>query len=887
MPVPAHDTALLPGPLADSLTGGSGPDTLEGLGGDDTLSGRGGSDLLDGGGDNDSLSGGGGNDSLIGGTGDDTLDGGSGNDTLDGGDGSDTYLAGAAGDVISDSGTFGTDTVLSLRSYALGIGLENLELLGTSNLNGTGNALNNRLQGNSGANRLNGGAGNDNLLGAAGEDTLIGGGGLDNLVGGEGKDTLFGGAGNDRLDGGAEADFLDGGEGSDTYVVDALGDIVSETGTLPGANDSVRTVLAAFTLGANLESLVFEGSGSFIGTGNALDNLILGGSDAATLHGAAGTDTLLGGSEGDMLDGGSGADSLAGGTGGDVYIVDDAGDIVSETDTLAGSIDTVHALVNAYALTANVEALVFTGSGAFSGSGNGLANSVTGASDDDTLDGGDGDDTLTGNTGADLLDGGAGADSLVGGTGSDTYVVDNAGDLVVETDTLAGSVDTVQTLLAFFAIGANVEALVFTGAGSFTGTGNGLSNRIEGAAGDDVLTGGDGLDTLTGGAGADTLFGGAGSDRLDGGTGADSLVGGTGSDTYVVDNAGDLVVETDTLAGSVDTVETSLAFFAIGANVEALVFTGAGSFTGTGNGLSNRIEGAAGDDVLTGIDGLDTLTGGAGADTLFGGAGSDRLDGGTGADSLVGGTGSDTYVVDNAGDLVVESDTLAGSVDTVQTSLTAHVLAANVEALVFTGFADVTGTGNSLANAISSGKGADTLLGLGGKDTLSAGFGSDRLLGGTGEDLLTGGDGSDGFVLEVAGGTADDDVVTDFISGSDRIIFDQGGSFLIGDGDLVLEAVLTRAASGGWASGNELVIFTQNLASLSTSAAAAAAGSATAAVAAGRDQVFVFDTGISTGIFRFTSSDGNAVVSSSELTLLATLDSCAATTTADYLTGLV
>ena len=776
MPVPAHDTALLPGPLADSLTGGSGPDTLEGLGGDDTLSGRGGSDLLDGGGDNDSLSGGGGNDSLIGGTGDDTLDGGSGNDTLDGGDGSDTYLAGAAGDVISDSGTFGTDTVLSLRSFALGIGLENLELLGTTNLNGTGNALNNRLQGNSGANRLNGGAGNDNLLGAAGEDTLIGGGGLDNLVGGEGKDTLFGGAGNDRLDGGAEADFLDGGEGSDTYVVDALGDIVSETGTLPGANDTVRTVLAAFTLGANLESLVFEGSGSFIGTGNALDNLILGGSDAATLHGAAGTDTLLGGSEGDMLDGGSGADSLAGGTGGDVYIVDDAGDIVSETDTLAGSIDTVHALVNAYALTANVEALVFTGSGAFHGTGNGLANSVAGASGDDTLEGGDGDDTLTGNTGADLLDGGTGADSLVGGTGSDTYVVDNAGDLVVETDTLAGSVDTVQTSLAFFAIGANVEALVFTGAGSFTGTGNGLSNRIEGAAGDDVLTGGDGLDTLAGGAGADTLFGGAGSDRLDGGTGADSLVGGTGNDTYVVDNAGDLVVETDTLAGSVDTVQTSLA---------------------------------------------------------------------------------------------------------------AHVLAANVEALVFTGFADVTGTGNSLANAISSGKGADTLLGLGGKDTLSAGFGSDRLLGGTGEDLLTGGDGSDGFVLEVAGGTADDDVVTDFISGSDRIIFDQGGSFLIGDGDLVLEAVLTRAASGGWGSGNELVIFTQNLASLSTSAAAAAAGSATAAVAAGRDQVFVFDTGISTGIFRFTSSDGNAVVSSSELTLLATLDSCAATTTADYLTGLV
>ena len=45
------------------------------------------------------------------------------------------------------------------------------------------------------------------------------------------------------------------------------------------------------------------------------------------------------------------------------------------------------------------------------------------------------------------------------------------------------------------------------------------------------------------------------------------------------------------------------------ANVENLVYTGVGDFTGTGNALNNTITGAGGDDTLSGRGGNDTLNG--------------------------------------------------------------------------------------------------------------------------------------------------------------------------------------------------------------------------------------------------------------------------------------
>lgn len=110
------------------------------------------------------------------------LNGGSGADTLTGGAGNDTYIVDNAGDVIQETGSDTSDSVRSWLDWTLGDKLENLTLLGTKNLDGTGNGLNNRLTGNGGANSLNGGVGNDILNGASGNDTLTGGAGADTFA---------------------------------------------------------------------------------------------------------------------------------------------------------------------------------------------------------------------------------------------------------------------------------------------------------------------------------------------------------------------------------------------------------------------------------------------------------------------------------------------------------------------------------------------------------------------------------------------------------------------------------------------------------------------------------------------------------------------------------
>jgi len=63
--------------------------------------------------------------------------------------------------------------VQSSLSYTLTDNVENLILTGTTDLNATGNALDNSITGTSGNNTLDGGAGVDAMAGGAGNDTYI------------------------------------------------------------------------------------------------------------------------------------------------------------------------------------------------------------------------------------------------------------------------------------------------------------------------------------------------------------------------------------------------------------------------------------------------------------------------------------------------------------------------------------------------------------------------------------------------------------------------------------------------------------------------------------------------------------------------------------------
>jgi trimeric autotransporter adhesin len=257
------------------INGTSGSNTLQGTNAADVINGLGSADVLNGLGGND------------------TLDGGAGSDTMDGGSGNDTFIVDSTGDQVIEAANSGTDTVRSSVTRTLETNVENLVLTGSSNLNGTGNALDNSIIGNTGRN------------------------------------TLTGGAGNDWLEGGGNRDTFVGGTGNDTYVVDSTDDAITENASA-GA-DTVRSSIA-WTLGSNLENVVLTGTANINGIGNTLAN---------ELYGNSGNNVLTGNGGSDTLNGGAGTDTLVGGAGNDTYQFGRGygADLVQENDGTSGNTD--------------------------------------------------------------------------------------------------------------------------------------------------------------------------------------------------------------------------------------------------------------------------------------------------------------------------------------------------------------------------------------------------------------------------------------------------------------------------------------------------------------------------------------------------------------------
>lgn len=799
---------LAEGATAVSGTGNSLDNTLTGNNLDNSLNGLAGNDTLDGG------------------AGNDTLDGGTGADTMSGGTGDDIYLVDDAGDSVVELSGEGRDRVVSDVDHILADNVEDLELSESgSGLSGTGNSGDNTITGNSldnslngleGADTLNGGIGSDTLDGGAGADTMTGstgddvyhvdeagdivveaqgegedrvvagidytlgdhvehldlaqgaatgtGNSLDNLITGNamdntlnglaGNDTLAGGEGNDTLDGGTGTDLLQGGTGNDNYKVHSADDTVVE---LAGEGQDKVISDIDYTLGDHLEDLKLA-QGAAAGTGNSLDNTITGNALDNSLYGLGGADTLNGGGGSDTLDGGAGADTMAGGTGDDLYLVENTGDIVAELDG-AGN-DHVRASVD-YTLLGHVERLTLE-DGALNGTGNGLAN------------------TITGNDGDNILDGQGGGDTLIGGSGNDTYRVVSQADTVIEesgqgTDTVEAEGD--------YTLSDHVENLILTGTTFSSGTGNDENN---------VITGNSGNNILNGNGGNDQLYGGAGSDRLTGGSGTDTLTGGTGDDTYVINSLEDTIVEQS--GQGMDTVESSISY-TLGAELENLTLTGSQDLLGTGNALDN---------------------------SLAGNSGNNTLDGGAGADAMTGGEGDDTYHTDDLGDFIYEND--AQGTDTeIRSHDSDYLLASNVENLILNGTVyrgngnelDNTITGNDADNNLWGREGSDSLYGHGGADQMTGDTGSDYMDGGDGNDIMSGGDGNDTLLGgagndQLQGGSGADTLKGG--AGDDTYVFGADGGVTVidssdgGDDWLIFTDDLTSDRLGFIKSGDDLIV---------------------------------------------------------------------------------
>ncbi|HEY6630837.1 MAG TPA: hypothetical protein VIZ90_05235 [Rhizobiaceae bacterium] len=413
-----------------------------------------------------------------------------------------------------------------------------------------------------------------------------------------------------------------------------------------------------------------------------------------------------------------------------------------------------------------------------------------------------GKDLLLGGAGDDYLDGGPGADTMRGGSGSDTYVVDSSSDIVDEAG--VNGTDTVRSSITFSLVNSSsvlgvLENLVLIGTSAINATGNAANNQLVGNGAANVLNGG---------AGADTMLGGA------------------GDDIYVVDNAGDTVDEGAAGSGGTDSVQSSVTFSLLNSarvlgTVENLALTGTANINGTGNAVAN---------VITGNSGTNTLSGGSGNDTLIGGAGNDTLDGGTGNDTMRGGAGDDLYVVNSTGDTIDESAAGSGGTDTIHSSISFSLASSTrvlgtFENLMLTGSANLSGSGNGLANVLGGNSGSNVLSGGGGNDTLRGYGGNDVLKGGAGNDILTGGAGNDTLVFDVAPSASTNvDRITDFSVVDDVIHLENAVFTALTRTGVLSSANFVKNTTGFAADANDHIIYESDTGKLFYDSNGSAAG---------------------------------------------------------------
>lgn len=316
-------------------------------------------------------------ETLEGTSGNDFLNGRAGADSLIGGIGDDTYNVNDKTAKVYESFNGGIDTIRASIGYALPANVENLYMVAGGEKYATGNALPNIIVGNDGTNVITGGLGNDILTGGAGRDTFV-------FERGDGSDII--------------TDFEAGTGGSDLIRLKDHGfsTFAEVQAAMKQVGDDTHLALSSF------ETLVFRDTQvSDFAEGDFVLPDIPPESQAwiRANIGTADADTMLGSASNERFEGKGNADSYSGGIGDDTYLVDNTDQRVIER--AREGIDTVEAFIS-YVLPDNVENLELLSWGT-SGTGNDLANRMTGSAGDDVLNGKGGDDYLFGGAGTDVF----------------------------------------------------------------------------------------------------------------------------------------------------------------------------------------------------------------------------------------------------------------------------------------------------------------------------------------------------------------------------------------------------------------------------------------------------------------------------------------------------
>ncbi|MTJ11421.1 calcium-binding protein [Anabaena sp. UHCC 0187] len=293
----------------------------------------------------------------------------------------------------------------------------------------------------------------------------------------------------------------------------------------------------------------------------------------AIITGTTGNDTLIGTGSNDLIYGDLGADNMSGLAGQDIYIVDNSGDVVNDSDN-----DTIVNTTINYDLRDVVGSTPVTGgpgltlnlwADGITGTGSRGNNTIVSYGSNTTLIGLEGSDTLKGGQyslvqgrgGNDFLEitGSSGNGTLIGGTGDDTYnVFTTSGSLTIDesndngrgVDTIVSSVNFSLSSQSGVTILGDIENLELAST-AIVGEGNALKNKIWGNNQNNILSGWDGNDSIYGNDGNDNIDGGVGDDFLEGNNGNDIINGGDGNDSIFGDNLAGTQSGNDTLNGQV------------------------------------------------------------------------------------------------------------------------------------------------------------------------------------------------------------------------------------------------------------------------------------------------------------------------------------------------